>query len=118
MNVINLTERLASEMDEDMASFTPGTLPGVESIEQHAGMFRRFVTKFSEQAAAARRELRTELKILSADRKAEEERHRAAIAALDDAEAEARARGKEQEAAALRLADCYRDALATSEERL
>lgn len=118
--VINLSKHLAKEVGDGLAAMPllAGPLPDEESVERHAGLFRRFVSHFSEKAAAARRACKAEMKEIAAERKAMAERYRQELAAIDDREAEARARGAEQEAAAQRLADCYRDALATAEGRL
>lgn len=116
--VIKLADRLDKALEEGLDGVGVTGLPNEESLERHIGMFRRFVSHFGAKAAEARQACKTELKILAAARRVEMERHRQAIAELDERVSEAAARGAEEEAAAQRLAASYSEALATAEGRL
>src|SRR5690606_23020695 len=115
MNVVNIQERLARDMGEEMEAFDPSVLPDEESIERHAGIFRRAVQHFAEKAAAARRALRIEMKTIARERRDEEARHRKAIAELDEREREARSHYTDAEANARRLGSIYSEALTCAE---
>lgn len=118
MNVINLHDRVDRAVEENLEGVGFAGLPNEESLERHIGLFRRFIQHFGQKAAEARQLGKSEMKLLGADRRAEQERHRKAMAEIDDREAEIRTRCAENTAAAQRLADSYADALASAEGRL
>lgn len=115
MNVVSIQERLARAIGEEMDEFDPSLLPDEESIERHAGIFRRAVQHFTEKAATARRALRIEMKNIARERSDEEARHRKALAELDEREREARSHYTEAEASARRLGNIYSEALTNAE---